>query len=113
MVADIKEQIIEFPILPKEMFDGLLKSHDGFCITYQYDVDFYGCGPYGFRTEKASQLLKGIFPSTVYWDARRMKLVDTEFPMGAGVYFFKDQKYITELEEELRDYEKALKLWAL
>ncbi|MGH8418853.1 MAG: hypothetical protein ACRER8_16475 [Pseudomonas sp.] len=109
----MKEQIIEFPILPKDMFDGPLDPNEGFCISYQYDVDTYGYGPYGFRTKKASRLLKEMFPSIVYWDVSRMKLVGAEVPLGAGIYFFKNQKYIHEVEAALRDYEKAHKLWGL
>lgn len=113
MVAYMKEQIIEFPTLPPEMLDGPVDPHDGCCVTYQYDIDAHGYGPYGFRTERINKILKESFPSLIYWDANQAKLVDADTPLVAGVYFSKSQEYVCEAELSLRNYEKAYKLWVL
>lgn len=109
----MKEQIIEFPISSCEMFDGPFDGKAGFCISYQYDMDSQGYGPYGFRTESARRLLRKMFSSLLYWDSRRKKLVNVEYPLGAGLYFFMHQNYAEELKVSLQVYEKAYKLWEL
>jgi hypothetical protein len=110
---NLKEKIIEFPLCSGDMFDSPLNNEVGFCISYQYDMDLYGFGPYGFCTQKANKLLGEVFSSAVYWHVSRAEMVDVAFPLGAGLYFFNNQKYVDELKVVLTDYEKAYKLWTL
>ena len=109
----MKDQIIEFPISPSEMFEGAIDQNNGYCISYQYDMDENGYGPYGFRTERVIKLLREILCPALRWDASRKRLVEMSFPLSAGVYFFENQLYVEELEVALRDYERFCKLLSL
>ena len=113
MVVDMKDQIIEFPISPSEMFEGAIDQNNGFCISYQYDMDENGYGPYGFRTERMIKLLGKILCPALRWDATRKRLVEMLFPLSAGVYFLENQLYVEELKDALRDYERSCKLSSL
>ena len=71
----------------------------GFCLSYQYDFNESFYGPYGFRTNAASQFLDSIFPVLFFYDAEKNEIVKKRGIGPEGVYFFEDdiQKYTVAL----------------
>jgi hypothetical protein len=85
----------------------------GYCVCYQHDVNEYGYGPYGFRSEAARNLLSHVFEPLIYWDDSRRKMFDVRMPNGGGLYFYKHQPFLEQLENEVSNYQKAIKLQSL
>ncbi len=107
------ERVIEFPIEQEDIFTQSLSLAQGYCVCYQYDVDRYGYGPYGFHTANAKRLLNQVLPPLVYWHPDRETLMDVDTPVAEGVYFFKGQDCIRKMEAELLTYQKAEAMQAL
>lgn len=71
----------------------------GFCLSYQYDFNESFYGPYGFRTNAASQFLDSIFPVLFFYDAEKNEIVKKRGIGPEGVYFCDDdiQNYTVTL----------------
>ena len=55
-------------------------------------------------------MLRELFASVLYWDSDPKRLVDVECPSRGGVYFFKNQSCVQDIEVSLREYERAHKM---
>ncbi|WP_341958805.1 hypothetical protein [Pseudomonas sp. RC10] len=107
------ELTIEFPVEQDDIFTQPSHLPQGFCICYQHNVDDAGYGPYGFHTAKSEILLKRALGPLTYWNSERGQLVDADIPKADGIYFFREQGYVTTMNSELMIYQKSQAIQAL
>ncbi|WP_268800689.1 hypothetical protein [Pseudomonas huanghezhanensis] len=110
------ERLIEFPLASEYITSTQLTSPvlaQGYCVCYQHDVNEYGYGPYGFRSEAAKNLISNVFEQMEFWCEHRGKMFNSRIPNGAGVYFYQDQLYVTKLENDLAKHQRKVALHAL
>jgi len=104
MVAN--ERLIKIPIPNFNEIIEIKKDSEAFCLCYQFNVDDYGYGPYGFDTDKAKDLLKVLFSEIYYYDNQVRGLVKKTVLDSEGLYFFKRWE---KLKSDLDSYKLTIK----
>lgn len=104
MVAN--ERLIKIPIPNFNEIIEIKKDSEAFCLCYQFNVDDYGYGPYGFDTDKAKDLLKVLFSEIYYYDNQVKGLVKKTVLDSEGLYFFKRWE---KLKSDLNSYKLTIK----
>ena len=104
MVAN--ERLIKIPVPNFNEIIEIKKDSEAFCLCYQFNVDDYGYGPYGFDTDKAKDLLKVLFSEIYYYDNQVRGLVKKTVLDSEGLYFFKRWE---KLKSDLDSYKLTIK----
>ncbi|MCD2359040.1 hypothetical protein LQK91_21850 [Pantoea sp. MHSD4] len=104
MVAN--ERLIKIPVPNFNEIIEIKKDSEAFCLCYQFNVDDYGYGPYGFDTDKAKDLLKVLFSEIYYYDNQVRGLVKKTVLDSEGLYFYKRWE---KLKSDLDSYKLTIK----
>nr|WP_033762173.1 hypothetical protein [Pantoea agglomerans] len=104
MVAN--ERLIKIPVPNFNEIIEIKKDSEAFCLCYQFNVDDYGYGPYGFDTDKAKDLLKVLFSEIYYYDNQVRGFVKKTVLDSEGLYFFKRWE---KLKSDLDSYKLTIK----
>lgn len=97
-----KERLIKIPVPPFNLVTTSILDFDSFCLSYQYDIDENGFGPYGFNTNKAESFLRLMFPEVYYFDEMRDILIKKEKINDYGLYFFDKYEFVKSENEKYR-----------
>jgi len=104
MVAN--ERLIKIPVPNFNEIIEIKKDSEAFCLCYQFNIDDYGYGPYGFDTDKAKDLLKVLFSEIYYYDNQVRGLVKKTVLDSEGLYFYKRWE---KLKSDLDSYKLTIK----
>lgn len=84
------------------IFDDVDKLHySPYCLCYQYNIDDYGFGVYGFDTAKAMGMLKSVFKELILWNPCKMES-ELFSPNKQGISFC--EKKINPLFDEVTKF---------
>lgn len=81
------EQIIIFPLPHTDYLEISPALETGFSVCYQYGVDAFGFGPYGFNTEKAEEFLARLLGKVIYWNPKSETFIERPIIRRKGLYF--------------------------
>ncbi|MCG8708044.1 hypothetical protein JHU04_001245 [Brenneria sp. 4F2] len=103
------ERIIKFPLpdwnKPFVSNDDL----DAYCVCYQYDVNEYGYGPYGFDTENSKKIIDKVFDDDLFQlsESGMEKISNVKLMKKKGFYVYSKLSSVVSLHCEVESYKKS------